>query len=93
MDDDKRASNSSLWHLMPAQAMDEMTCTLLNYRTYCKDHQLKLLNYLLEMTILEAIEVQVRLGQDNRAVTQGNDMCTPATELESRHELCGENHE
>jgi len=73
--------------------MDNLTSTLLDYRAYCNDHQLKLLSYLLEMTILEAIEVQVPAGQDGWANANGVAISAPATEMESQNELCGDNHD
>lgn len=91
--DREHANNTDLRCLKPSQAMDNLTSTLLDYRAYCKDHQLKLLSYLLEMTILEAIEVQISVGQDDRPNANRVAIGSPATKMESQNELCGDNHD
>ena len=82
----KRTNNSDLQYLQPADAMDEITNTLLDFRAYCKGNKLELLNYLLEMAILEAIEVQMSPTGGDHAGAAGPVIIEPPSKKESHHD-------
>ena len=55
---------SSLHHLEPSEAYEEIIKTMVEHQNYCQTHDLKFLAYLIEMVILECMEGQQRLDEN-----------------------------